>query len=221
MLSRSPYRDCDQRVGIFVDVQNMFYSARTLHQSKVDYSKLRGELLCGRKLVRSVAYVVQRPDVDQAAFLEALRRAGYEIKRKELILRDDGSTRGDWDVGMTIDTLSLAPKLDVVVLVTGDGDFVPLVTALQTRGCRVEIASFEESTSNELMRICDEFTPISPDVLFKEEKFVREQRQKEPQGVPEAEVDVEVEAEEEAEEEEEEEEEEEDATVPADYPPKA
>ena len=178
MLSHSLYRDCAQRVGIFVDVQNMFYSARTLHQSKVDYNKLLGELVCGRALVRAIAYVVQKPDVDQSAFLEALRRAGYEIKRKDLILRDDGSTRGDWDVGMTIDALSLASKLDTVVLVTGDGDFVPLVSALQARGCRVEIVSFEESTSNELMRSCDQFIPISMDVLFKEEKFVRQQRER-------------------------------------------
>lgn len=178
MLSHSVYRDGDQRVGLLVDVQNMFYSARTLHQSKVDYSKLQSQLVCGRKLVRAIAYVVQKPDVDQSAFLEALRRAGYEIRRKDLIVRDDGSTRGDWDVGMTIDALALVQKLDTVVLVTGDGDFVPLVEALKGRGCRVEIGSFEESTSNELMRCCDQFIPISPQVLFKEERFVREQRQR-------------------------------------------
>ena len=157
----------------------MFYSAKSLHQSKVDYSKLLGELLAGRNLVRAIAYVVQKPDVDQSGFLEALRRAGYEVRRKELTLRDDGSTRGDWDVGMTIDTLTLAPKLDTVVLVTGDGDFVPLAEALKARGCRVEVASFEQSTSNELMRSCGQFIPIGPAVLFREEKFVREQRQRE------------------------------------------
>jgi len=178
VLSHSVYRDSDQRVGILVDVQNMFYSARTLHQSKVDYSKLQSQLICGRKLVRAIAYVVQKPDVDQSAFFEALRRAGYEIRKKDLILRDDGSTRGDWDVGMTIDALALVHKLDTVVLVTGDGDFVPLVEALKGLGCRVEIGSFEESTSNELMRCCDQFIPISPQVLFKEERFVREQRQR-------------------------------------------
>jgi uncharacterized LabA/DUF88 family protein len=175
----SLYRNTDQRVGIFVDVQNMFYSAKSLHQSKVDYSKLLGELLAGRKLMRAVAYVVQKPDVDQTGFLEALRRAGYEVKRKELALRDDGSTRGDWDVGMTIDALSLAPKLDTVVLVTGDGDFALLAEALKARGCRVEVASFEQSTSNELMRCCDQFIPIGSDVLFKEDKFVREHQQRE------------------------------------------
>jgi len=178
VLSNSVARDTDQRVGIFVDVQNMFYSARTLHQSKVDYSKLLGALVSGRKLVRAIAYVVQKPDVDQKAFLEALRRAGYEIKIRELTVRDDGSARGDWDVGITIDSLSMSPKLDTVILVTGDGDFAPLVDALQSNGCRVEIVSFEQSTSNDLIRSCQEFVPITESVLFKEEKFVREQQER-------------------------------------------
>jgi len=156
----------------------MFYSARTLYQSKVDYSKLLGELVNGRRLVRATAYVVQKPDVDQKAFLEALRRAGYEVKVKELTVREDGSTRGDWDVGMTIDCLAMAPRLDTIVLVTGDGDFVPLASALSGLGCRVEVVSFEHSTSNELIRACDEFIPIRPDVLFKDERFVREHQER-------------------------------------------
>lgn len=178
MLPQSGHRGNAQRIGLFVDVQNMFYSARTLHQSKVDYSKLLGELTNGRNLVRAIAYVVQKPDVDQKGFLEALRRAGYEVRVKELATRDDGSTRGDWDVGMTIDCLSLAQRLDTIVLVTGDGDFVPLVEALKRYGCRVEVVSFEQSTSNELIRSCHEFLPIRADVLFKEEKFVREHQER-------------------------------------------
>jgi len=178
VLSPSNSRNADQRVGIFVDVQNMFYSARTLHQSKVDYSKLLAELVGGRRLVRAIAYVVQKPEVDQKAFLEALHRAGYETKVKELTVREDGTTRGDWDVGMTIDCLTLAPKLDTVVLVTGDGDFVPLAQALSGMGCRVEVASFEQSTSNELIRSCHQFIPIRPDILFKDERFVREHHER-------------------------------------------
>jgi len=178
VLSNSVARGTDQRVGIFVDVQNMFYSARTLHQSKVDYSKLLGALVAGRKLVRAIAYVVQKPDVDQKGFLEALRRAGYEIRVRELMLRDDGSARGDWDVGITIEALAMAHKLDTVVLVTGDGDFVPLVDALRKQGCRVEIVSFEQSTSNELIRSSHEFIPITSEVLFKEERFVKEQMER-------------------------------------------
>ncbi|MFW6457535.1 MAG: NYN domain-containing protein [Planctomycetota bacterium] len=174
MLSNSVARETDQRVGIFVDVQNMFYSARTLRQSKVDYTKLLQELLGNRQLVRAIAYVVHKPEVDQEAFLEALRRAGYEIKIRELTLRDDGTARGDWDVGITIDAMTLAQKLDTIILVTGDGDFVPLADALKGYGCRVEIVSFEQSTSNDLIRSCHDFVPIADKVLFKEEKFVDE-----------------------------------------------
>jgi uncharacterized LabA/DUF88 family protein len=157
----------------------MFYSARTLHQSKVDYSKLLEELVGERRLVRCIAYVVQKPEVDQDAFLEALRRAGYEVKVRELTVRDDGSARGDWDVGITIDAMSMAAKLDTTILVTGDGDFVPLADALKREGCRVEIVSFEQSTSNDLIRACHEFIPITEKVLFKEEKFVREHKEQE------------------------------------------
>jgi len=174
VLVHSVYRDTDQRVGIFVDVQNMFYSGKTLHQSKIDYSKLLAEILKGRKLVRAIAYVVQKPDVDQSGFLEALRRSGYEIKKKELTVREDGSAKGDWSVGIALDAVALAPKVDTAVLVTGDGDFVPLVAALQAAGCRTEVVSFEQSTSNELMRGCDQFIPIDKDVLFKDERFVRQ-----------------------------------------------
>ncbi len=174
MLSNSVARETDQRVGVFVDVQNMFYSARTLYQSKVDYTKLLHELVGNRQLVRAIAYVIQKPEVDQDAFLEALKRAGYEIKIRELTVRDDGTARGDWDVGITIDAMSMARKLDTVILVTGDGDFVPLVDSLKGHGCRVEIVSFEQSTSNDLLRSCHDFLPIADKVLFKEEKFVQE-----------------------------------------------
>jgi uncharacterized LabA/DUF88 family protein len=161
-----------QRLGIFVDVQNMFYSAKTLHQSKIEYSKLLGSIVQGRQLVRALAYVVQKPDVDQAGFLEALARAGFEVKAKELRLRGDGTCKGDWDMGIALDAMALSRKLDTVVLVTGDGDFTPLVEMLSRHGCRVEVFSFLESTSNDLMRAADQFIPISDDVLFKERKFM-------------------------------------------------
>ena len=155
----------------------MFYSAKTLHQSKIDYRKLREEILQGRKLVRAIAYVVQKPDVDQSGFLEALRRSGYEIKKKELTLREDGSPKGDWKMGIAMDAIALASRLDTIVLVSGDGDFVPLVEALQARGCRTELVSFQQSTSKDLAGTCDQFIPIEAQVLFKEEKFVQQQTQ--------------------------------------------
>jgi uncharacterized LabA/DUF88 family protein len=167
-----------QRVAIFVDVQNMFYSAKALYQSKIEYRKLLDYITRGRPLVRAVAYVVQKADVDQSGFLEALRRSGYEVKRKDLTIREDGSTKGDWKMEIALDAMVMEPKLDCVVLVTGDGDFVPLVVQLKARGCRVEVVSFEQSTSNELMRECHQFIPITEEVLFKEEKFVRQLKER-------------------------------------------
>jgi len=163
----------------------MFYSAKALYQSKIDYSKLLDEIVHGRELVRAIAYVVQKPDVDQSSFLEALRRSGYEVKQKELTIREDGSTKGDWKMEIALDAITMEPKLDCAVLVSGDGDFVPLVQALNARACRTEVVSFEQCTSNELMRDCHQFISIEPQVLFKEEKFVRqaaERRYEDQQG---------------------------------------
>lgn len=170
-------RTFPQRIGIFIDVQNMFYSAKLLHQSKVDYGRLLREITGTRQLVRAIAYIVQKPDVNQAGFHEALTRFGYELKIKELKIRPDpdgraGSTaKGSWDIGLTIDALMMAPKLDTVILVTGDGDYVPLVDTLKSQGCRVEVVSFERSTAGELIRAADQYIPIQDAWIFKEKKF--------------------------------------------------
>ncbi|MEI6231775.1 MAG: NYN domain-containing protein [Planctomycetota bacterium] len=166
-----------QRLGIFVDVQNMFYSAKLLHQSKVDYGKLLREITGSRHLIRAIAYIVQKPDVNQSGFHEALNRFGYELKIKELKIRPDPDGRasttakGSWEIGLTIDAISLAPKLDCVTLVTGDGDYVPLVECLKMNGCRVEVVSFERSTAGELVKAADQYIPIQDSWIFKERKF--------------------------------------------------
>jgi uncharacterized LabA/DUF88 family protein len=162
-----------QRLGIFVDVQNMFYSAKALHQSKIDYSKLLQEIITNRDPVRAIAYVVHKVDVDQSSFTDALKRLGYEIKTKELRLRPDGTAKGDWDMGIAIDTIGMAPKLDTVVLVTGDGDFVPLVEMLKAHGCRVEVVSFRRSTAVELIESCTQYTAIEESMLFKKKKSAK------------------------------------------------
>jgi len=141
VVARTVYENTAQRVAIFVDVQNMFYSAKTLHQSKIDYRKLLEEILKGRQLVRATAYVVQKADVDQSAFLEALRRSGYEVKGKELTIRDDGTSKGDWKVEIALDAVALGARMDCMVLVSGDGDFVPLLRTLDAHGCRTEVVS--------------------------------------------------------------------------------
>ena len=172
-MAPNPSRHVGQRIGVFVDVQNMFYSAKILHQSKIDYGKLLEDLSSGRQVMRAVAYVVRKPEVDQTGFLDALTRFGYEIKSKELKQRPDGTAKGDWDMGIAIDSIALAPKLDTVVLVSGDGDFVPLVEMLKAHGCRVEVASFRRSTSAELVAVATEYRAIEESVLFKEKKFER------------------------------------------------
>jgi uncharacterized LabA/DUF88 family protein len=168
-----------QRVGVFVDVQNMFYAAKNLHQSKVDYGKLLKGIVGDRQLIRAVAYIVQKPEVNQSGFHEALTRFGYELRVKELIIRDLGEGRtvakGNWDVGMTVEIMSLAPRLDVVVLVSGDNDMLSLVDYLKHHGVRVELVSFEGSTAGQLMQSCHFFTPIHADWTFKEKKFERKE----------------------------------------------
>jgi uncharacterized LabA/DUF88 family protein len=170
-------RTFPQRLGIFVDVQNMFYSAKLLHQSKVDYGRLLREITGTRQLIRAIAYIVQKPDVNQSGFHEALSRFGYELKVKELKIRTDpdgrspSTAKGSWEIGLTIDAMTMAQKLDCVTLVTGDGDYVPLVEYLKMNGCRVEVVSFERSTASELIKAADQYIPIQEAWIFKEKKF--------------------------------------------------
>jgi uncharacterized LabA/DUF88 family protein len=167
-----------QRIAIFVDVQNMFYSAKLLHKSKLDYGKFLKETVGPRQLVRAIAYIVQKPDVNQSGFHEALERFGYDLKIKELRIQksdnDRTVARGSWDIGMCLDALAMADKIDVAVLVTGNGDFTPLAETLKHRGIKVELSSFERSTSGELIRACDEYIPIQEHLIFKEKKFEEE-----------------------------------------------
>ena len=170
-------RTFPQRLGIFVDVQNMFYSAKLLHQSKIDYGRLLREITGTRHLIRAIAYIVQKPDVNQNGFHEALNRFGYELKIKDLKIRPDAdgrggnSVKGSWEIGLTLDAMNMAPKLDCVTLVTGDGDYVPLVECLKCKGCRVEVVSFERSTASELVKAADQYIPIQEAWIFKEKKF--------------------------------------------------
>jgi len=150
-----------QRVGVFVDVQNMFYSAKYISGAKLDFAKLMKKAVRGRQLIRAVCYVVINPDVDQTNFTEMLKANGYEIRSKELRSRADGSSKGDWDMGIAIDAISLADKLDIIVVVSGDGDFTELVYHLQSRGVFVEAISFRNSTNEDLIKAVDAYIPIT------------------------------------------------------------
>jgi uncharacterized LabA/DUF88 family protein len=157
----------NQRIGVFVDVQNMFYAARNQHNARLNYGKLLDWVVGDRQLVRAVAYLVRSPEVDQSKFVNMLRSLLFEVRIKDLRVRPDGSTKGDWGLGIAIDTLSLADRLDVVCLVTGDGDFVDLVHMLKALGVRVEIYSFRPSTAEELVKAATAFIEIEPEMLIK------------------------------------------------------
>src|SRR3989344_3149476 len=138
----------EQRIGIFVDVQNMYYSARALHDSRVNFKEIIKEAVNGRKLVRAIAYAVKANEKDEESFHTALDKIGFEVKLKELQIFYGGNKKADWDVGLAIDAIELAPRLDVVVLCSGDGDYIPLVEHLKrAMGCRVEVLAFGRSCS--------------------------------------------------------------------------
>src|SRR5882724_2436894 len=146
----------EQRVGIFIDAQNLYHSGKNLYHSKVNFGQIVKEALDGRKLVRAVAYVIATESGEESAFFDALGKAGIETKIKDLQIFSSGAKKADWDVGMAIDAVKMAPKLDAIILVTGDGDFVPLVEYLQTNeGCQVEVVSFGKSTSSKLIEAAD------------------------------------------------------------------
>ncbi len=156
----------DQRVGIFIDVQNMFYAAKHLYNSKLNFGKLMEYVARERPLVRAITYIVQTPEIDQSNFLAMLRSNGYEIRSKDLKLRPDGSAKGDWDMGLALDALAMSDRLDVVAIVSGDGDFVDLVNFLKARGVRVEVYSFAYSTAEELRGAATEYFQMGSEMVI-------------------------------------------------------
>ncbi len=150
-----------QRVGVFVDVQNMYYSAKHLYDSKVNFKIVLEDGVKGRQLIRAIAYGIKADIKEEINFFEALENIGFEVKTKDLQIFVDGSKKGDWDVGLAMDAMRLAPKLDVVVLISGDGDFRDLVEYLKSSGCRVEVMAFKKTTSAMLVEVADSFTDLA------------------------------------------------------------
>lgn len=150
-----------QRVAVLIDVQNMYYSARNLYNSKVNFGNVVKDALAGRLLVRAIAYVVRTKTGEEKPFFEALDKLGIETKEKELQEYISGVKKADWDVGITVDAIKLANKVDALVLVSGDGDYLPLVEYLKMQGCYVEIMAFRETTSTKLLEAVDDFTDLS------------------------------------------------------------
>lgn len=150
-----------QRVGVFVDVQNMYYSARAIHNKKVNFKNVLERAVAGRQLVRALAYGITTEEAHEEEFHEALGKQGFEVKSKPLQTFVGGQKKGDWDVGIAMDILRLEPKIDVAVLASGDGDFVPLVDYSQEHGLRMEVISFRESTSSALVEAVDSYVDMS------------------------------------------------------------
>ena len=153
-----------QRVGVFIDTQNLYHSARNLFNARVNFGAIMKEAVAGRELIRAFAYVITTEAGDEANFFEALTKLGIETKTKDLQIFFGGAKKGDWDVGMAVDAMRLAPKLDTIVLATGDGDFVPLVEFLKnTMGVQVEVISFGKSSSGKLRDSAEDFIDMCED----------------------------------------------------------
>lgn len=151
----------NQRVGIFIDTQNLYHSAKNIHNARVNFGQVVKDGLAGRLLIRAVAYVITTESGDEKNFFEALEKMGIETKTKNLQIFSSGSKKADWDVGLAVDAIKLAPKLDAVIIISGDGDFVPLVEYLKVNeGCQVEVMSFGKSSSSKLIEVADDFIDL-------------------------------------------------------------
>ena len=157
----SPGQFPHQRVGVFVDIQNMYYSARALFEQKVNFKNVLEEAVAGRQLVCAFAYGITTEEAHEEEFHSALSSQGFEVKTKPLQTFVGGQKKGDWDVGIAVDVLRMEPKIDVAVLISGDGDFVPLVEFAKEKGLRVEVLAFRESSSKLLVEAADSFIDLS------------------------------------------------------------
>jgi uncharacterized LabA/DUF88 family protein len=170
----------DQRVGVFVDLSNLYHTARRIHGARPNFSNILEQSVGDRKLIRAFAYGITSQSPEEEKFFESLTKLGFELRMKELQVFSDGTKKGDWDVGISIDAIRFSKKLDVVILVTGDGDFVPLVQALQHEGVRVEGMAFAEATALKLREVVDQFTDLSKDkrTFLIPSRLARESRQR-------------------------------------------
>lgn len=156
-------RHPDQRVAILIDTQNLYHSAKNLYKSKVNFAAVVEAALGKRKLIRAVSYVVNTEGGEETAFFEALEKVGIEIKTKDLQIFYGGAKKADWDVGLAVDAIKLAHKVDAIILATGDGDFIPLVEYVKSQGCQVEAITFGRSASSGLRTVLDDFIDMDED----------------------------------------------------------
>jgi uncharacterized LabA/DUF88 family protein len=158
------FKHPEQRVGVFIDTQNLYHSAKNIYHSRVNFGNVLKDAVEDRRLIRARAYMVTTETGEESAFLEALTKMGIEPKTKDLQIFYGGAKKADWDVGLAVDAITASPKLDTVILFSGDGDFIPLVQYLQIHGgCQVEVVSFGRSTSGKLKEAADHFLDLDED----------------------------------------------------------
>lgn len=150
-----------QRVGVFVDVQNMYHSAKNLYQANVNFQKVLEDAVANRQLIRAIAYVIRSKAQEEETFFETLSRQGFEVKIKDLQIFAGGAKKADWDVGIAIDMIKMSESVDVIILISGDGDYLPAVEYIQNHGKIVEIIAFKETTSSKLIERADSFIDLS------------------------------------------------------------
>ncbi len=162
-----------QRVAVLIDVQNLYHSAKHLYKSKVNFQEILKTAVAGRALIRAIAYVIKTETGEEKSFFEALSRMGIEIKMKDLQIFPGGMKKGDWDVGIAVDAIKFSNFLDMIILVSGDGDFVPLVEYIRyAKSAGVEVVAFGKTTSGKLKEIADDFVDLGENL----DKFLLKNR---------------------------------------------
>ncbi|ALS99598.1 NYN domain-containing protein [Lacimicrobium alkaliphilum] len=157
----------EEKVLILADVQNLYYTTRDACSRNFDYNQFWAQATAGRKVVKAFAYAIDRGDQKQRQFQNILRAIGFELRLKPFIQRADGSAKGDWDVGITLDAMDYADQVDTVVLASGDGDFAILAERIQQKyGCRVEVYGVPKLTAAALINAATQFIPVEGELLL-------------------------------------------------------
>jgi uncharacterized LabA/DUF88 family protein len=155
-----------ETIALFVDSQNLYYSARTAYAAKVNYEKLLRLITGNRHLVKAYAYIVQPPEGDVKPFATSLERIGYIVKTKDVRTRANGSAKANWDMSIALDILGILDRVDTIVLASGDGDFAPLIDFIKGKNKRVEIFAFPDNTAYDLKEKADRFEPLGENVIL-------------------------------------------------------
>ncbi|MDP7537243.1 MAG: NYN domain-containing protein [Methylococcales bacterium] len=160
-----------EKLVVLVDVQNIYYTTKQSYDCNFDYNNFWAKVTSNRKVIKAIAYAIDRDDEKQRQFQNILRAIGFEVKLKPFIQRVDGSAKGDWDVGITLDAIEYAKDADVVVLASGDGDFDLLVEKIRTDlNARVEVYGVPKFTSTSLINVASKYIPINNNLLLNTSK---------------------------------------------------